>query len=264
MTAPEVRPLYMLADSQLLFWKNGGEPFLASVFKASANAVPSIAYIGASNGDSPEAYSILNAALEQVEVREVRHIKSAFPDDDREYLRVADVIVLAGGDVEAGWNVITQTGMREVIESRYRDGSAVIVGVSAGAVQCGVHAAVSASEESASESVEAAAANGAIPASPSAMKGNGSSKLINTFGFVSVVIDVHDERDDWATLGSTIHLLEGIVPGIGIPSGGGLIAHTDGTLEPIRHAVCEFTYRDNKLRRAVLTGEVEPEVQTAN
>ena len=220
-----LRPLYLLADSELLFWESDTGAFLASVLQSSGKPAPNVAYIGASNGDSSEAYSILTAALDQLEIGSVRHIRADFPDADQTFLQTADVVVLAGGDVEAGWNVFTRTGMRAQIEARYRAG-AVLLGVSAGAVQLGRHAAVA--------------------------DDCGSSKLLETFGFVTVIVDVHDERRDWQTLSSTIHLLEGTATGVGIPRGGGLIAHPDGTLEPLRRTADEFTYSEGKLRHAVL------------
>ncbi len=225
MSMREVQPIYLLADSQLLFWKGSDGPFLASVCQAGEIPAPRIAYVGASNGDSPEAYAIFTAALEQLETVSVHQVQTSFSAEDREVLEKADVIVLAGGDVEAGWNVFTQTGMREPIESRYREG-AVLVGVSAGAVQFGTHAALGSE--------------------------GGGSRLIETFGFVPLIVDVHDERQDWQRLASTIHLLEGTAMGVGIPSGSGLVAHPDGTLEPIRHQVEEFSFSDGKLVHAVL------------
>ncbi|MEP7243755.1 MAG: Type 1 glutamine amidotransferase-like domain-containing protein [Gammaproteobacteria bacterium] len=239
MSERSVQPIYLLADSQLLFWKGSAGPFLASVCQASEIAAPSVAYIGASNGDSPEAYSILIAALDQIQVRSKRHITAALSAEDREFLEQADIVVLAGGDVEAGWNVFTRTGLRQVIESRYREG-AVLIGVSAGAIQLGTHAAL------AGES------------------GNsGDSRLIETFGLVRLILDVHDEQRDWQTLSSTIHLLEGSARGVGVPSGAGLIAHPDGTLEPIRRGLEEFTFSDGKLRRAVLLPDLVSSAEPA-
>lgn len=227
MSAREVQPLYLLADSQLLFWKGSAGPFLASVFQKSGVDAPKVAYIGASNGDSPEAFGILRAALDELAIGGLHPVSSAFTAEDRKSLEAADVIVLAGGDVEAGWNVFTRTGMREVIQKRYREG-ATLIGVSAGAVQFGVHAALAGDD--------------------------GSSRMIEMFGFVPFIVDVHDERREWKTLAGTIHLLEGAATGIAIPSGGGLIAHPDGTLEPIRHQAEEFSFSvtEGKLRHAVL------------
>ncbi len=219
------RPLYLLADSQLLFWKNGKELFLSSILQASGSSRPNVAYLGASNGDSPDAYAIFTAAMEQVEVGDLRRVGSAPTEDDLKFVDTADVVLLAGGDPEAGWNVFKQTGLHERIRNRYRSGG-LLIGVSAGAVQFGSHATVPGD--------------------------SGSSRLIETFGFLNLIIDAHDEKQDWRTLAGTIHLLEGTAIGLGIPRGGGLIVHPDGLLEPIRHAVEEFTYTDGKLRRSML------------
>ncbi|HEY4214115.1 MAG TPA: Type 1 glutamine amidotransferase-like domain-containing protein [Steroidobacteraceae bacterium] len=223
------RSLFLLADSELLFWSDDSGSFVSKIVQAAVKPKPSVAYIGASNGDMPEAFQILQAALDQAEVGEVQHVTAAFPDSDRAFLDTADIIVLSGGDVEVGWNVFAKTGMREVIERRYLEG-VVLVGVSAGAVQFGKNAAL---EDE-----------------------NGGSRLIDTFGFVNIIVDVHDEKNEWRSLAATIHLLEGSATGIGIPKGGGLIVHSDSTIEPIRRTAEEFTYRESKLRHAVLSSPV--------
>lgn len=220
-----IRPIYLLADSQVLFWKTRKGPFLATLRDSTPDKRPSVAYIGASNGDSPEAYGILTAALEGVEVRSVHHVTAAFTDEDQKALKDADIVVLAGGDVDAGWKVIKSTGMRDVLLARYRDG-AVLIGVSAGAIQLGTHAAIK--------------------------NDSSTSSLIETFGLVRLIIDVHDEQEEWKTLSSTIHLLEGAAVGVGIRRGGGLMVHPDGVIEPIREILDEFTFREGKLRHAVI------------
>lgn len=224
MSTPAVRPLYLLADSQLLFWSSGSQSFLASLIEVSGCPAPRVAYIGASNGDSDDAYSIFNAAFAAIDVRSRHRVRSSFGAEDREFLETGDVIVLAGGDVEAGWTVFNQTGMREHIESRYRAG-AVLIGISAGAIQLGTHAVVS--------------------------SGEGASRLIQTFGFVPFIVDVHDEQRDWQILADTIEMLEGSATGVGIPSGGGLIAHPDGTIECVRRSAYEFACVEGKLRRSI-------------
>lgn len=231
MSSREVQPLYLLADSQLLFWDAPAGPFLSGIIKASEISAPRIAYIGASNGDSAEAHSIFAAAVAQLESASAHHVRASYSAEDREFLETADVVVLSGGDVEVGWNVFKQTGMGEQIKNLYLDG-AVIIGVSAGAVQCGTHAALS--------------------AEPSA------NKLVEMFGFVPYIIDAHDEKQHWARLSSTIYLLEGGAAGLGIPTGGGLAVHADGTLEPIRTAVDHYTFSQGKFQHAVLMPDIAP------
>jgi cyanophycinase-like exopeptidase len=221
------QPLYLFADSQPLFWRGGA--FLAALCQA-AGTQPNVAYIGASNGDSPDAHGIFAAAFEQIDTRRTHWVHADYSAADREFLETADVIVLAGGDVEAGWNVFTRTGMRELIETRYREG-AILMGVSAGAVQFGKYAAV-----------------------PDA---HGGQRLLETFGLIDFLVDVHDEKRDWQALSATIQLLEGTARGLGIPHGAALVAHGDGTFEPVGRAVEEFVSTDGRLRRSVLLAQLQ-------
>lgn len=222
------QPLYLFADSQPLFWRGGA--FLAGLCQAAGNSQPNVAYIGASNGDSPDAHGIFAAAFAQIDTRRTHWVRADYAAADRDFLETADVIVLAGGDVEAGWNVFTRTGMRELLEKRYREG-AILVGVSAGAVQFGKYAAVPAA--------------------------HGGQKLLETFGLIEFLVDVHDEKRDWQALSTTIQLLEGTVRGLGIPHGAALVAHGDGTFEPVGRAVEEFVLTDGRLRRSVLLAQLQ-------
>ena len=222
------QPLYLFSDSQPLFWRGGA--FLAGLCQAAGNSRPNVAYIGASNGDSSDAHGIFAAAFAQLDTGRTHWVRAQYSAEDRNFLETADVVVLAGGDVEVGWEVFTRTGMRELIEKRYRDG-AVLVGVSAGAVQLGRYAAV-----------------------PDA---NGGRKLLETFGLIDFLVDVHDEKHDWHGLSATIQLLEGTTRGLGIPHGAALVAHGDGTFEPLGRAVEEFVLTDGRLRRSVLLSQLQ-------
>jgi cyanophycinase len=224
-----IQPLYLLADSQLLFWKTTKGPFFAAICETLTGEFPNVAYVGASNGDSPEAYAILTAALEQVQHRSVHRVSASFTSEDREVLEAADVVILAGGDVEAGWDVFKTTGLRDAIVNRFRNG-ATLVGVSAGAVQFGTHAALRTDAD--------------------------TCRLVEMFGFVRLIVDVHNEEDEWRTLSSTIHLLEGAAVGVGIPKGAGLVVHPDGVLEPVRQNVDEFIFDNGKVRHAILVPDL--------
>lgn len=200
----ETQPIYLLADSQLLFWRDGGSLFLDSIRRRIARASPRAAYVGASNGDAPEFYSIFEAAMRGAGVDDCAMIRSAFRTEDRTSLSEADIILLAGGEVERGWRVFTETGMGEVILGRYEAG-AVLMGLSAGAVQLGLCA-------------------------PS---------WSGTFGLVPFVIDAHDEGRGWARLRSAITSLRGAARGLGVPTGGGCIYHPDGRVEAVRRPLFE-------------------------
>src|SRR4051794_27912135 len=130
----EPRPLYLLADSQLLFLKQDDRLVLESALDTLPAAQPTAVYLGASNGDLPEYYDLFQAAMEGLGIRACRMIPSAPTADDRAALDHADLIVLGGGDVARGWQVFQETGLHTSIRERY-DAGAILVGVSAGAVQ---------------------------------------------------------------------------------------------------------------------------------
>lgn len=214
---PDRRPIYLFADSQLLFWRDGGNLFLDSIVRLVTRASPGAAYVGASNGDAPEYYSIFEAAMAGAGVRNCRMILRSFTPEDRAFLSEADLILLAGGDVERGWDVFVETGMREFVVRRYHEG-AVLMGVSAGAVQLGLYA--------------------------STESGTPAARPSGTFGLVPFVIDAHDEGREWGRLRAAVGRLGGTAEGIGIPTGGGLIYHPDGRVEAIRrplHKLSEGT-----------------------
>lgn len=215
-----IKPIYLLADSQLLFWKNEEVLFLQSIRDRIDSAEPSAAYIGASNHDNPEFYSIFQAAMQGIGVRNYRMIQSTFSEEDEQFLASADIILLAGGDVHKGWETFMETGMKNSITKRYYEG-AVLIGVSAGAVQL---------------ALGHLAPGSVTPA-----------EFEYTFKFVPFLLDVHDEDKHWARLKHTVRTMGNNMAGLGIPSGGGIIYHADQTLEAVRQPVNEFTMNQEKM-----------------
>jgi cyanophycinase len=229
-TTPGLQPLYLLADSQLLFWKLQGRLLLDTALDGLARDTPlSAAYIGASNGDRREFYEIFEAAVDAIGITDRRMIDSSFGPDDRAFLERAQVIVLAGGDVRLGWNTFENTGMKDVILRRYAE-EAVLVGISAGAVQLGRYGIVEA------------------PDSP-------KPKLLDVFNLAPAVVDTHEERSDWTRLSRAIQALGGTATGLGIPSGGGVIVHADATIEPLRQPAHEFRFDGTRVTHSLLRAE---------
>jgi peptidase E len=227
LTRPGLRPLYLLADSQLLFWKRRGKLLLEEIRESLGSDRPlPAAYIGASNGDRPEFYSIFTAAVEAAGFAEHRMIGSTFTVEESDFLDHAQLILLAGGDVHLGWSTFETTGMKERILARYAQG-AVLVGISAGAVQLGRHGLLDKGEFAGQE-------------------------LFDVFNLVPAFVDVHDEQREWPRLMSTIRLLEDSVTGLGIPTGGGLVFHPDGTAEALRHPIHEFNYDGARVVHSLL------------
>jgi len=222
---PNLQPVYLFADSRLLFWREEGGLFLDSIRRLTARDSPRAAYVGASNGDAPEFYSIFEAAMGAVGVHDRRMILSSFRTGDQSFLREADIILLAGGDVERGWRVFVETGMRESVVRRYSEG-AVLMGVSAGAAQLGLCWATG---------------GGASPAG-----------LLETFKLVPFVIDAHDEGRRWGRLRGALRLLRGSAKGIGIPAGGGIIYYPEGRLEAVRRPVHELSFEGGTIKESLL------------
>lgn len=235
----ELHPIYCLADSQLLFWREEGDdhPWLQRALAGSMEEPVRAAYVGASNGDEPTFYSIFAAAMESVGVSEHRMILSQFGKEDREWLAASTLILLAGGDPVRGWRIFEQSGLGEAITARYFAG-ATLLGVSAGAVQLGWMAGPAEAERG----------------EPSA------AEPVYTFRWVPAVIGVHEEHDDWRRLGGLLRAADVPVRGLGIPSGGGLIYHADGVVEPVRHPVHEWVPTDDGLRHSLLVPGMEEAV----
>jgi peptidase E len=232
-----IKPIFLLADSQLLFWREeSGEPFLARVRRLldedDAGKEHKAAYLGASNGDAPEFYDLFVAAMAEIGLRNTRMIPSRPESEDLAYLREADVILLAGGDVHLGWKAFEAAGLPAKLLERYYAG-AVLLGVSAGAVQLGLKGW---REE----------------------EGQG---LFDTAKAVPFVVDAHDEPG-WSRLLQAVPRAGEHAKGFGIPSGGGALYHPDYSVEPVRHPLTEVTLTEDGVRQALLfpgeTVEVEP------
>jgi hypothetical protein len=223
---PKPKPIYLFADSQLLFWRDGGNPFLDSISRLVARDSPKAAYLGASNGDAPEYYSIFESAMAGAGVRNCRMVIRSFPPEDQSFLSEADIILLAGGNVERGWDVFVETGMREFVVRRYYEG-AVLVGISAGAAQLGL-------------------------CWPTAGSVASSAGLLDTFKLAPFVIDAHDEGRQWGRLRGALRLSRGTVRGIGIPAGGGMIYYPGGRVEAVRHPLHELSFEGRAIRESSL------------
>lgn len=235
--ARELQPIYCLSDSQLLFWRRdeGERPWLERALGEIGGEPVRAAYVGASNGDEPAFYSIFAAAMESLGVSAHRMILSQFGKDDREFLATADLVLLAGGDPVRGWRVFEQSGLQEAILGRYFAG-ATLLGVSAGAVQLGWLAAP--------EDMEPGEAR--------------AGDVTYTFRLVPAVVGVHEEDEDWRRLRGVLRVADVPVRGLGIPSGGGMIYHPDGVVEPVRHPVHELVPEEDGLRHSLLMpGETE-------
>jgi len=231
---PPLKPLFLLADSSLLFWRSGDKPFLdcLRVLTGADLAVPPIhaAYLGASNGDVPAFFELFTAAMELAGISHCRMIPSRPTAEDRAWLAGAHVILLAGGDPRLGWKTFQENGLEPVLRERYLEG-AILMGISAGAMQLG--------ERAWSESV------------------TGAAELFPVLGLVPFLVGAH-EQPDWTELKRAVREAGPGARGIGISAGGGALLHPDQSLEPVRHPLIEFHYEEDTLRETLLYPPQEP------
>ena len=201
----------MLADSRPLFC-NGSTlvPALQESLQVSERNLTRAAYIGASNGDAPELFELFAAAMDGINLHDSRMIRAEFGDEDKAFLEGADLLLLAGGDADDGWDIMKSTGMDAVITKKYYAG-AVIVGVSAGAMQLGM-----------------------------GWCGKDHRRVSGGLKLVPYYISVHSEQDNWIHLRTLVKAKEEYAKGFGIPFGGAMIYHPDMSLEVVQYPVVEF------------------------
>lgn len=213
-----LRSIFLFADSQLLFWREDRKLLLERIVRRDKLKA---AYVGASNGDDPDFYAIFVAAMEGLGVFDCRMIPSALSEADLAFLNDADIILLAGGDVELGWRTFVANGLDNHIVRRYFEGASLI-GISAGAVQLGLCGL---------------AADGSV---------------IETFKLVPFVIGAHEESNNWKSTIDLLRLSGTNTSAIGLPAGGGAIYHEDRTVEPLRHPLVELSLSEGSAHQTFL------------
>jgi cyanophycinase-like exopeptidase len=221
----EIKPLYLLADSQLLFFDKGSNA-LTRRLKEDLPENGKAAYLGASNNNQAEFYDLFLAAMELMGVKQCRMISEQLSEVERVFLEEANLVLLSGGDTLRGWRAFVQSGIKEMLLHKRYHGS-VLVGVSAGAVQLGL----------------------------GALTDEGQPKVVDMLGFAPFYVGAHEEDEDWWNLRALVNLSRNQQRGIGIPAGGGVIYSPDGTLEPVRHSLIEFMREDEGVKERLLVPE---------
>ena len=221
-----IKPIFLLADSQLLFWRDEeGNRFLERARKLIEEDAPDhpvrAAYLGASNGDAPEFYELFVGAMEEIGIRDCRHVPASPSPEDLAFLNEADLVLLAGGDVRRGWRAFEASGVKDRLTARYYAG-ALLIGVSAGAVQLGLRG----SDEE-------------------------GSVAFDTLRLAPFVVDVHDEPS-WTRLLRLVPTAGEFARGFGIPSGAGALYHPDYSVEPVRSPLTEVELTENGTRQSLL------------
>lgn len=211
-----LQPFYLFADSQLLFSRPEGTPLLSVLFDGQDIHTIQVAYIGVSNGDQPVFYDMFVSAMQLLGITFCRHVKEAFTKEDQGFLSEARLILLAGGETLTGMEKMQKNGMSKAIVDAYYRGAA-LVGISAGAIQLGLTC------------LEAP-----------------------MLQLIPLHLSVHDEQQDWQTLEHQVKQSKILVPGIGIPAGGGLCYYPDHSIEALNKPLIEVTRQGEELKRNMI------------
>jgi cyanophycinase len=222
---PQLKPIYLFADSSLLFWRERGLLFLNSIRNRIERADPQAVYLGAAQGGGAEYCAIFDAAMDAVGISERRMILSPFSAEDQGRIAAADIVLLTGGDFVRGFPTIEDSGLSQIIVRRYLEG-ATLIGVSAGATHLGL---MGWHEHEADPDL-----------------------LIDSLNLVPFIVSVHEETSDWQHLRQAVRRRGGLLEGLGIPSGAGAAYHSDGSVEPIRYPVCEISAHGDGLVERML------------
>jgi len=213
----ELQPIFLFADSQLLFLRDKSPLTLTSLLSGSSRSSLSAAYIGVNNNNSPVYYEMFICAMAGLEITNCRMISMNLTDEDKATLSIADIILIAGGEVIDGWNHMQKTGLHELITACYKNG-AMLIGISAGAVQLGSCAV------------------------------DDAMNFIDTLNLVPIMLDVHDETHEWRHLRNALQNNSPRQAAIGIPYGGGMAWFPDQTMQALRKPLYEFRIADDDIK----------------
>ncbi|NVO09186.1 MAG: Type 1 glutamine amidotransferase-like domain-containing protein [Bacteroidales bacterium] len=224
-----IKPIFLLADSQLLFYSNHDGLFLDRIKKLLNRDIRDFgvkaAYIGASNNDNPHFFEVFRTAFQQIDIHNCRMIKSAPDADDTIFLKNSDIILLSGGDTEKGWNTIRQNGWDSIIVERYSNG-AILIGISAGAIQLGIREFNEYPDEK-------------------------KNMCFDSLRLVPFIIDVHAD-DLWQRLVEYLISEGNGAKGMGIPKGAGLVYYPDESIEAVRFECIEFHNINSRIKRSAI------------
>jgi cyanophycinase-like exopeptidase len=185
---------------------------------------PSVAYVGAANGDDRAFFHSIAQMLRDSGAGKVRLAPMAAGNADlnatRLILRDADIIFLSGGDVAEGMDCLQNRQMHSELVSLYSAGK-VFIGLSAGSVMLARSWILWRDEED-----------------------DSSAEILPCLGVAPILCDVHGEDDGWEELRLMLSLVHESAIGYGIPRGAMLRITPTGTIQAFGADVQRFQRKD--------------------
>ena len=191
---------------------------------------PIAAYIGAANGDDPLFFEMMQALLLEAGAADVVFARLAEenPDIDavKKALGGADVIFLAGGEVEEGINWLRKHGLALFLKELYGAGKR-FMGVSAGVIMMGRHWLRWDNPDD-----------------------DDTAKLFDCLGIIPAIFDVHGEDEDWAELKAALKLMGEGSRGYALPRECVISADSRGNLVNLSKKYIVFINEGGAIKRS--------------
>lgn len=205
-------PVYLLAGGPGSR-RTEGDPLMTRILASSGVSHPSVAYVGAASGDNRPFFLMLSTYMRHWGAGQVTLAplvsKRAKVEKARAILESADMILMSGGDVEAGMKVLEERQILPFLRELYQSGKP-FCGISAGSVML-------ARQWVRWEDPDDEA----------------TATLFPCMGFAQVLCDMHGEGEGWEELQALLRLTPEGTLGYGIPAGAGLCVYPDGRLEAL-------------------------------
>jgi cyanophycinase-like exopeptidase len=204
-------------------------PIFGRVFADIGKASPTIAYVGAANGDSPDFFQRMAGLLQGVTRCTVVHalLVSRHADIKKatKMIESADAVFVSGGDVEAGMDILKERDIARVLAEMHERGK-LFFGVSAGSIML------------AREWVRWKDPDD-----------DSTAELFPCIGLAPVICDTHGEGEGWEELQAAVGLsLDGTV-GYGITSGACLRVDPGGGLTAVGGPIATYARLDGRVVR---------------
>ena len=136
-------------------------------------------------------------------------------------IEAADMVFISGGDVEKGMKFLEEKQMLPFLRSFFENGKPFF-GISAGSIMLGLEWIRWKNPEE-----------------------DSTASLFPCMGFAPIILDTHDEENEWEELRVLLEKTPVGTIGYGIPAGCGLCIHPDGSIESLGGQIQRFIKKND-------------------